>query len=74
MAQSKRMSFVESLTNVGVGICVAWGATFLVFPWFGYETDAQTSLGISLIFTLVSLIRSYVLRRCFNFVEGRKLK
>tara|TARA_R100001163_G_C5068104_1_gene207880 strand:- start:1561 stop:1782 length:222 start_codon:yes stop_codon:yes gene_type:complete len=72
MTQSKRMSLVESLTNVAVGIGVAWGATFLVFPWFGYEADVQTSLGISLIFTGISLFRSYVLRRCFNYVEGRK--
>jgi len=64
--QSKRRSFIEACTNVCLGIVLAWGVTFAVFPAFGYAPTVMKSLWISLIFTAVSLVRSYVLRRLFN--------
>lgn len=67
--QSRRNSFVEAVTNVAVGIVVAWGVTFTIFPWFDLEPAVVTSLWISLIFTAVSLVRSYLLRRVFNWIE-----
>jgi putative effector of murein hydrolase len=67
--QSRRNSFIEAATNVVVGIVVAWGVTFTIFPWFDLEPALVTSLWISLIFTAVSLARSYVLRRLFNWIE-----
>ena len=70
--QSRRSSFVEAVTNVGIGIVVAWAVTFAVFPLFNYEPTVAKSLYISLIFTVVSLVRSYVLRRVFNGIAHRK--
>ena len=70
--QSRRNSFVEAVTNVGIGIVVAWAVTFAVFPLFDYEPTVVKSLYISLIFTVVSLVRSYVLRRVFNGIAHRK--
>lgn len=54
---------------MAVGIVVAWGVTFTIFPWFDLEPAVVTSLWISLIFTAVSLVRSYLLRRVFNWIE-----
>jgi hypothetical protein len=68
--QSRRHSLLEACTNVAAGILVAWAVTFAVFPWFGYEARWDKSLGISLIFTVVSLVRSYLLRRLFNRFEA----
>lgn len=70
--QSRRSSFVEAATNVGVGIIVAWAITLAVFPLFGYEPTVAKSLYISLIFTVASLARSYVLRRIFERIDHRK--
>lgn len=67
--QSRRNSFIEAVTNVAVGIVVAWGVTFTIFPWFDLEPALMTSLWISLIFTAVSMARSYLLRRLFNWIE-----
>ena len=64
--QSKVKSFIEACTNTASGIAVAFAATFIVFPMFGYEATIEKSLYISLIFTVISLIRSYVIRRLFN--------
>ena len=60
------MSAAESVANVAVGIGVAMGTQIVVFPWFGLEAEPAEHLGIALIFTAVSLVRSYALRRVFN--------
>ena len=69
--QSKKFSLFEAATNVTVGIGVAWGMSFLIFPLFGYEPTIMITLWISLIFTAISLVRSYLLRRIFNYITLR---
>lgn len=64
--QSRLMSAVESVANVAVGYGVAVAATAVVLPAFGYSVTAVDALGISAVFTAVSLMRSYLLRRIFN--------
>ena len=66
MTQSRLMSGVEAVTNVAVGYGVAVGTQIVVFPWFGLQASLGDTLAIGAIFTLVSLARSYVLRRVFN--------
>jgi hypothetical protein len=62
------MSVVESITNVVVGYGVAVSAQVAVFPLFGVEIALESNLLIGAIFTVVSLCRSYVLRRAFNAI------
>ena len=64
--QSKRHSLLESIANVAIGYGVAVSAQMLVFPLFGIHTSIQANLSIGLIFTGVSIVRSYALRRVFN--------
>jgi hypothetical protein len=66
MTQSRLMSGVEAVTNVAVGYGVAVGTQIVVFPWFGLEPSLSDTLVIGAIFTLVSIARSYALRRLFN--------
>jgi len=66
MSQSKRMSFVESLANVAVGYGINCAAQAIVFPWFGIRIPISHNLTIGLIFTVISIVRSYTLRRIFN--------
>ncbi len=65
------MSAVEAVANVAVGYLIAVSATVVVLPAFGYRVTAGDALGISAVFTAVSLVRSYVLRRAFNWWSGR---
>lgn len=65
------MSAVEAAANVAVGYLVAAAATAVVLPAFGYRVTAGDALGISAVFTGVSLVRSYALRRAFNWWSGR---
>ena len=71
MKQSKIMSLVESTTNILVGYGLAVGTQFIVFPWFGMRVGVMENLGIGLIFTVVSLVRSYSLRRVFEWMRTR---
>jgi hypothetical protein len=64
--QSRAMSLVEAVANVVVGFAVAVLAQMLVFPLFGLRASLDQNLGIGAIFTVVSLVRSYALRRVFN--------
>lgn len=65
------MSAVEAAANVAVGYIVSVSATAVVMPAFGYRVTAGDALGISAVFTGVSLVRSYALRRAFNWWSGR---
>ncbi len=59
MHQSRLMSLVEAVTNIVVGYGVAVLTQMLVFPLFGLETSLTENLAIGLIFTGVSIGRSY---------------
>ena len=66
MKQSRAMSLVESLADVIVGYGVAVVTQILIFPVFGLHTTLAQNLKMGAVFTLVSIARSYVLRRVFE--------
>ena len=66
MPQSRLMSLMEALANVAVGYGVAVLTQMLAFPLFGLEATLEQNLKIGLIFTAVSILRSYALRRAFE--------
>lgn len=72
MKQSRLMSLVESLANVLVGYGVAVATQMLMFPLFGLVVTVTENLLIGLIFTAVSIVRSYALRRGFEALRVRQ--
>lgn len=66
MSQSRKHSAAEAVVNVLVGYWVAVATQFAVFPMFGLPVTLESNLLIGAIFTVVSLVRSYALRRLFN--------
>ena len=72
MKQSRLMSLVESLANVLVGYGVAVATQMAVFPLFGLVVTVTENLLIGLIFTAVSIVRSYALRRTFEALRVRQ--
>lgn len=69
MKQSRLMSLVESGTNILVGYWLAVLAQLIVFPWFGYPARLSDAIQIGGIYTVISIIRSYALRRVFEHVR-----
>ena len=68
--QSKIMSAVEAFTNVLIGYLVSVAANIVILPLFGYNVTVADSFAIGLAFTAVSLVRSYILRRVFNWISA----
>ena len=66
--QSRVMSAIEASTNVLIGYLVSVAANIIILPLFGYNVTIGDSFAIGLAFTAVSLVRSYVLRRAFNWI------
>ena len=68
--QSRWMSLLEWVTNIVVGYCLAVLTQVLVFPLFELSVSLGENLGIGAIFTVISLLRSFALRRLFNHVSA----
>lgn len=64
--QTRLDSLLESGVNILVGYLVALVSQLAIFPMFGIHVPLTTNLWIGFWFTLVSLVRSYLLRRYFN--------
>ena len=69
--QSKRASLTEACINVGVGYGIACSAQIIIFPWFGIHIPVSDHMLIGGFFTVVSVGRSYLLRRIFNWIHVR---
>ncbi|MDD2721632.1 MAG: hypothetical protein PHH47_10035 [Gallionella sp.] len=66
MSQTRKHSLLESLVNVALGYGIALAAQLTIFPMFGIHISFQDNLLIGALFTVVSIVRSYALRRLFN--------
>ena len=67
--QSKKFSLFESLTNVIAGYGVALLSQIIIFPVFNIHISIKSNLFIGLFFTIISILRSYTLRRLFNAIK-----
>jgi len=64
--QTRLESLIEATVNTAIGFFVALVSQVVVFPLFGIHVPLSTNLGIGAWFTLISVVRSYVIRRWFN--------
>lgn len=71
MKQTRAMSLVEAVANVIVGYGVAVVAQIVIFPTFGLHATLAQNLEIGAIFTIVSIARSFALRRLFEAARTR---
>jgi uncharacterized protein YacL len=67
MKQSKMDSLMESVVNIVIGLIISTIANYLLLQLFlGFPMHLGTNVLISVVFTVISLVRSYSLRRAFN--------
>ena len=66
MKQSRLMSFIESVANVAIGYGIAVATQILVFPVFGITTTLAQNMQMGAVFTIVSIARSFAVRRLFE--------
>lgn len=70
MSQTRFGSIIESVVNIIVGFTINFFANMFVFPLFGIHISVGQNLTIGCIYTVISIVRSYCLRRAFNKIRS----
>lgn len=66
MNQPRLASLIESVANAFLGYFVALASQLIIFPLFAINIPISSNLWIGAWFTVISIVRSYLLRRWFN--------
>lgn len=69
--QSRGGSLFEASVNLAVGYVIAVCANIVVLPLFGFYPSLSEHALIGMVFSVLSLVRSYLLRRFFNWWSAR---
>lgn len=64
--QSKTYSILESCCNVFIGYSIAVISQIIIFPFFNIHIPFTSNLKIGMWFTIISILRSYLIRRFFT--------
>ena len=64
--QTKLGSLTEVVVSTTIGYTVALATQLLVFPVFGVYVPLETNVTLAVIFTFISVVRGYFVRRLFN--------
>ena len=72
MAQSKKLSAIESVVNQVTGFLLSVLIfQYIIGPYMlGIQPDWVDNMNITVVFTIVSMVRGYVVRRIFNKLGG----
>ena len=66
MSQTKMGSFIEAWINVLIGFWINYIANLLILPLFGFHISLEANFYLGLLYTVISVARSYCVRRWFN--------
>ena len=66
MKQHRMDSLMEAVTNTALGFVISLITWHFVAAWMGIPMTMAENLLITGIFTVVSIVRGYVLRRAFD--------
>lgn len=64
--QSRLGSFVEACINVLIGFWINFFANLLILPLIGFNISVSQNFFIGFLYTVISVARSYAVRRWFN--------
>lgn len=68
--QTRTLSAVEAISNTSSGFFISWALTMVILPVFGFDVLIHQALGLTLIYTVTSVLRNYTIRRIFNKLRG----
>lgn len=71
MKQSRLTSFIKSCVSTAVGFAVAFIANMLIMPLFGLELTHSANLLLTTIYTVISIVRGYLLERFYEALGWR---
>lgn len=69
--QRRRTSLLEASLSTLTGFIISYAATFAIMPLLGIHTNAAQNFYMVMIYTVISVIRQYIWRRIFNWLQWR---
>lgn len=66
MNQTRLGSLIEVMVNIVIGFAINMVANLWVLPLYGFQVTGGQAFSMGLIFTVISVVRSYCIRRWFN--------
>jgi hypothetical protein len=71
MTQTRTLSMIEALVGTAIGFIVSMIASHYVYPAHGHAFTFGQNLSITAIFTVISIVRGYCVRRLFNRLKRK---
>lgn len=69
VGQTPRGAIIEAWTNIAIGFTVNFLSNFLLLPLVGAEFTAGQNFALGWIYTAISIVRAYAVRRWFNVLQ-----
>lgn len=66
MTQTRLGSLIEACINVAIGFAINFVANLVILPLIGFHISVSQNLFIGVLYTVISVARSYCVRRWFN--------
>jgi hypothetical protein len=66
LQQTKLGSLIEACINTLIGFFGSMLLSMVVYPAFGHSFTLAQNAGITVVFTIWSIVRGYAVRRWFN--------
>lgn len=73
MSQQKKHSLLEAGLSTAIGFVIAFLANLIILPQFGFTPTFVQNFWLTVFFTVVSVIRSYYVRRLFNWLHTKEI-
>lgn len=71
MTQTRLGSLIEVCINIAIGFAINWIANIYILPLYGFNITGGQAFSLGLLFTAISVVRSYIIRRWFNALLHR---
>lgn len=69
--QSRSASFFETLSSTLLGFALSVAVQRALFPAMGHDFGIAENMVVASVFTMVSILRGYAVRRVFNALRDQ---
>jgi len=67
--QTKKKSLIEAVSNTIIGLGTSFLIQLIIYPVLNIPVSIGQNIIITAVFFIVSIIRSYLVRRLFNSIK-----
>lgn len=69
--QRRLISLLEALANTAFGFGISVCVGLVIYPLFGWNATLMDVSALTAIYTAISIVRGYIVRRVFNWMHAR---